>query len=244
MRRSSLAYALVSALALSGCTPPQTQPMSPPPAQTHLDVLGVTGRVGTDLPGWELQPDGTRKPLAGLRGAVAEITVRNLTGNTARITRAVVTVRDSSVLPACHATDVDLSVGVHHDVEIPDGSPPTPFTVSDELQQEVPGDGKATVRLSVGPRTPTALPWVGVVDIVLEHDGGLKVQAGPVALIGTGANPLFYPDGARWVIEQPLTDPSCVAKIRAMIAEIEAVPGVTLAEELRSLDTAVLGLDR
>ncbi len=244
MRRSSLAYALVTAFALSGCTPPETRPMSPPPVQTHLGVLGVTGHVGTDLPGWELRPDGTRKPLAGLRGAVAEVTVRNLTSETALITRAVVTVRDSSVLPACHATDVDLSVGAHHDVEIPDGSPPTPFTVTDELRQEVPGDGKATVRLSVGPRTPTALPWAGVVDIVLEHDDGLKVQAGPVALVGTGSNPLFYPDGGKWVIQQPLHDKTCVKKIRAMIAEFAAIPGITLAGELRELDTAVLGLDR
>ncbi|BCJ77395.1 hypothetical protein CS0771_69390 [Catellatospora sp. IY07-71] len=244
MRRRLFAYTLASALALTGCTPPETRPVSVPSAVAHLEVLAVAGGIGTDLPGWELRPDGTRKPLTGLRGAVAEVTVRNLTSNTALITRAVVTVRESRLLPACHATDVDLSVGAIHDVEIPDGSSPVPFTVTHERRQDVPGGGQAKVRLSVGSRTPTALPWTGVVDIVLEHDNGLKVQAGPVALVGTGSNPLFYPDGGKWVIQQPLSDRSCVAKIRAMVAEFAAIPGVTLAAELRELETAVLALDR
>ncbi|GAA1659634.1 hypothetical protein [Catellatospora bangladeshensis] len=244
MRRSVLTYTLASAVALSGCTRAEDRPAAVPPVQTHLEVVAVTGAIGTDLPGWELGPDGTRKPLTGLRGAVAEVTVRNLTGDPALITRAVVTVRESRAVPACHATDVDLSVGARHDIEIPDGSPQVPFTVTSEPRQEVPGDGEAKVRLSVGPRTPTALPWAGVIDIVLEHDDGLRVQAGPLALVGTGSNPLFYPDGGKWVIQQPLSDRSCVAKIRAMVAEFAAIPGVTLAGELRELDTAVLALGR
>ncbi|MEU0744457.1 hypothetical protein [Streptomyces sp. NPDC006134] len=182
-------------------------------------------------------------------GVHIDITVKNLGSNPAFIPKVIMTFRKSGYPEPCVGIGGPLVTTATYSFTIPDDQPiesdgsylhKTPFTLSKEVTHEIPPNKYEKFTLTVGPETVVdqANPWFGVLDITLERDGGKKVKTGPLAVVNTGGNSMFYPDGDSWFIDKK-NNPECMKRNALAIREIMKTPGLTVSKEFASLDKAL-----
>ncbi|WP_171165208.1 hypothetical protein [Streptomyces sp. I05A-00742] len=183
--------------------------------------------------------DGHSEPVkaSDLRGPHLDITFENRASGPSLITKAVVRFRDMGRFPPCGATGGELGSSANYDFAVPWPLPRTPHTMEKDISFQVEPAGLDRLTLTVGVPSNGGEPWYGLADVVFEHDGGKKLAAGPFAVVDTGADENFHPDGDRWVIKK--RDRACRAADRKIVDRLVGTPGVTASRELLSLRTAL-----
>ncbi|MFI5534215.1 hypothetical protein ACIA8O_37335 [Kitasatospora sp. NPDC051853] len=177
----------------------------------------------------------------GLQGAGIDLTLGNVANGTSLVTKASITFNSLRSLPPCASTGGPLVITANYQFTLPEDQGPVPpakpFTLTKTISHEVVANKHDRLMLTVG--MPTIVegvsPWVAVVDVVLEHDGGQQLKTGPIAILYPGYQYDFYPDGDDWKIP---TEPNvgCIAENRELLAEVLKTPNLVLAKEVASLD--------
>ncbi|MEC4019798.1 hypothetical protein [Streptomyces sp. H27-D2] len=218
--------------------------------KAELELAKVTAGIKEGISG--TSTDGPASPVKvdGLRGVHIEVTVRNLENAPSFISKATMTFRKSGHLEACYGLGGPLVYTADYKFTIPDEQPVSgdgrsykvPFSLSAELTHQIPPNRYEKFMLTVGPeRSPEgSSPWYGVLDVTLEHDDGKKLKVGPLAVIDTGDNSMFYPDGKGWHVEAEHIA-GCTKRNAALVAEVMRTPKLTASKEFASLDRALRG---
>ncbi len=179
-----------------------------------------------------------------LRGPHIDLTLGNIANGTSLITKADITFTRLQNLKPCYGEGGPLVLTANYQFAIPDHQvavpPAKPFTLSKELTHEVVANKHDRFELTVGRKTVIegAVPFVAVMDVVLEHDGGKQLKIGPVAVVDTGNMSTFYPDGDHWVIADGPA-PGCMEENAKMVSDVLRTPNVVVSAELAGLDRAL-----
>lgn len=184
-------------------------------------------------------------------GPHVKVTVQNIATAPALITKVKATFRQSFYLEPCYGVGGQFADTVKYQLTIPDGQPmvkgsrshKVPFTKEAEMAFTVAANTFDQFTLTTGNETTAdgASPWIGVFDVELEHGNGKKLTFGPIAVIDTGGNPMFYADGDTWHIG-PEDIKGCTKRNAATVAKILSIPKVTASKELKDLDKAFRSL--
>ncbi|MGC9539520.1 hypothetical protein [Streptomyces sp. UG1] len=224
-------------------------------AVSELELAKATAEIRPGIPATET--DGTYevspapvKIEGGVLGIHIDLTVKNLGTKPAFISKATMTFRKSGYPEGCVGIGGPLLTTATYNFTIPDDQPyedggpqllhKTPFSISRELTHEIPPNKYEKFTLTVGPESDVKVnPWFGVLDVILERDDGKKLEIGPLAVIASGSNPAFYPDGDSWSIDEEKSYPECLKRNAAMVREIMRTPKITVSKEFASLDKAL-----
>ncbi|MER6444122.1 hypothetical protein [Streptomyces venezuelae] len=218
-----------------------------PELKSNLAVSQVSAYIEGGIEGEQF--DGTaenavRKKLTNLRGPHIDITLGNIANGTSLVTKASVTFNRLQSLKPCAAVGGELVVSANYQFKIPDDQRPVPpakpFTLTKTISYEVTANKHDRLMLTVGlPEIPDGnSPWLGVVDVILEHDGGQQIKIGPIALVDTGANSDFYPDGDKWKIPAKPVE-GCIEENIKLVSEVLKTPNLVVAREVAGLDRAL-----
>ncbi|GAA2785276.1 hypothetical protein GCM10010441_07790 [Kitasatospora paracochleata] len=176
-----------------------------------------------------------------LHGPHIDLTLANIANGTSLITKASITFNQLQSLAPCSAEGGEIVVSANYQFTIPDDQQPVPpakpFTLSKEIAFEVVANRHDALELSLGNKTiiEGVSPWIAVVNVVLEHDGGQQLTVGPIAVVNTGDISTFYPDGDQWVMpENPA--PGCIEKNTKLVSDILKTPNLVVSKEVASLD--------
>ncbi|MFF9795475.1 hypothetical protein, partial [Streptomyces bacillaris] len=202
-----------------------------------LKVARTAAYIDGDLKG--VSDDGQTK-IGGLRGPLIDITFENRANGPALIIKATLKFREMGEIAACldGGSGGVLGVSANYDFPVPNPLPEMPFHVEKEISFEVGANEYDRLTLTTGPAASLGTPWFSIVDVVIEHDGGKKMQIGPFALIDTGMDQRFHPkphDG--WVVD--VDDPSCLSEVSEITERLLGTPKVTASKELKSLKVAL-----
>ncbi|MFL4901633.1 hypothetical protein ACJ6WF_00135 [Streptomyces sp. MMS24-I2-30] len=201
--------------------------------QPNLKVARIAAYIKEGIDGKE-QPDAGQEALTDLRGPHLDITFENRAPGPSLITKATLRVREAGVLPGCHQIGGELAISVNYDFPLPDKLPKTPYEQSKDISFTVEDNKLDRLTLTMGPENHGwENPWYGVVDIVFEHDG-TKTTVSPVAVVDTGGDAEFYPDGDTWVIKN-ISIPTCLDENAALVDRLMSIPDVTVSKELKTL---------
>ncbi|MFJ9638625.1 hypothetical protein [Streptomyces sp. NPDC101178] len=211
-------------------------------------------KVTADLKDIEGEVLGGDRNLGKREGPAANIavTVRNLETAPSFISKATLVFSRGGYLEGCYSMGGGLSFTGQYTFKVPDGQPlqknrkdyylyRVPFSLSAELTHKIPPNDYEKFMLSVGPQTVSVAdsPWYGVMDVVLEHDGGKELRFGPIAVISPGSG--IYPSEEKWTIEpSPLPDwRKCMKRNAELVAEVMDTPGLVASTEFTSLDESL-----
>ncbi|MEU0184165.1 hypothetical protein ABZ312_23685 [Streptomyces sp. NPDC006207] len=214
-----------------------------------LELAKVTASIKGGISGTSRDGDAAPEKENDLRGVHVEITVRNLEDAPAFISKATLTFRKSGYPEPCYNIGGPLVYTANYEFTVPDSQPyvddssglhKVPFSLSNELTHEIPPNKYEKFMITVGPESipDQGNPWFGVFDIVLEHDDGKNLKIGPLAVVNTGGNSMFYPDGDGWHIEGEQV-PGCTKRNADLIAEVMRTPNLVTSKEFASLDSAL-----
>ncbi|MFD4945621.1 hypothetical protein ACFWNT_24585 [Streptomyces sp. NPDC058409] len=228
-----------------------------PNLESDLKIAKVEALLGKGLKGEVKEYTGEKNPATVEKinawGPHVKVTVQNIATAPALITKVKVTFRQSFDLEPCYGVGGQFGDTVKYQLTIPPDQPmvkgtrshKVPFTKEAEAAFTVGANAFEQFTLTTGNEVTMdgESPWIGVFDGVLESTQGKKVAFGPVAVIDTGGNPVFYADGDTWHIE-PESVPGCTERNAATVAKILRTPKVTASKELKSLDKAFRGLKK
>ncbi|MFJ2193891.1 hypothetical protein ACIOJE_39090 [Kitasatospora sp. NPDC087861] len=217
---------------------------SGPELKSDLALSKVSAYIAGGTAGEERDRSMDAAPVSAindLHGPHIDLTLANIANGTSLITKASITFNRLQSLEPCAAVGGPVVITANYQFTIPDEQEPVPpakpFTLSKELTHEVVANKHDRFELTVGNKTVPegASPWVAVMDVVLEHDGGKQLKIGPIAVVSTGDNSEFYPDGDQWVFPQ---EPAagCVEKNTALVSDVLKIPNVVVSKELAGLD--------
>jgi hypothetical protein len=190
------------------------------------------------------QENPVRTKATNIHGPHIDITLGNIANGASLVTKASITFNRLQSLEPCAATGGEVVVSANYQFKIPEDQQPVPpakpFTLTKAISYEVSANKHDRLMLTVGlPEIPDGnSPWLGVVDVSLEHDGGQQLKIGPIALVDTGANSEFYPDGDTWVIPANPAE-GCIEKNLQLVSEVLKTPNVVVAKEVAALDRAL-----
>lgn len=168
-----------------------------------------------------------------LWGPHIDVTFENRANGPALITKATLRFREMGMLDTCSAIGGPLASSANYDFAVPWPLPKMPYSVEKQISFKVDTDDLDRLTLTVGPRPTGGSPWYGIADVIFEHDGGKKLTVGPVAVVDTGDDENFYPNGGDWVIKS--TDRKCLGRDAQLVDRILGTPGVVPSTELTSL---------
>ncbi|MFF2569375.1 hypothetical protein [Streptomyces sp. NPDC058084] len=204
-----------------------------------LEVAAVSAKFTDKLKGVE-KSSGSERDITGLSGPAVDIALRNRGSGSATITKVTVNVSRSETLDTCGATGGEYGVTAHYSVEIPIGKRP-PFTVSttEDVRFEVKSGENDRFSLAIGPDSSEAgtSPWIGVVTLRLHDLDGSDLDIGPMALVSSGGDENFYPNGSSWKIK--VKSSSCLRNTAQTVSEVLKLPGITASKEFAALDRAL-----
>lgn len=218
-----------------------------PELKSDLAVSQVSAYIEGGIDGEERDAsveNSVRKKLTNLYGPHIDITLGNIANGTSLVTKASITFNRLQSLKPCAAVGGELVVSANYQFKIPDHQQPVPpakpFTLTKTISYEVTANKHDRLMLTVGlPNIPDGnSPWLGVVDVILEHDGGQQLKIGPIALVDTGANPEFYPDGDKWKIPAKPAE-GCIEENTKLVSEVLKTPNLVVAREVAGLDRAL-----
>ncbi|MEV0536339.1 hypothetical protein [Kitasatospora sp. NPDC050463] len=220
---------------------------SGPELKSNLAASQVSAYIEGGIDGEEY--DGTvknaaRTKVTDLHGPHIDITLGNIANGTSLVTKASVTFNRFQSLESCAAVGGELIVSANYQFKIPDDQQPVPpakpFTLTKSISYEVTANKHDRLMLTVGlPTVPDGnSPWLGVVDVVLEHDGGQQLKIGPIALVDSGANSEFYPAGDKWKIPDKPAD-GCIDGNIKLVSEVLKTPNLVVSREVAGLDRAL-----
>lgn len=190
------------------------------------------------------QENPVRTKIANLYGPHIDITLGNIANGASLVTKASIKFNRLQSLEPCAAVGGEVVVSANYQFQIPDDQQPVPpakpSTLTKTISYEVTANKHDRLMLTVGlPKIPDGTsPWLGVVDVILEHDGGQQLKIGPIALVDTGANSEFYPDGDKWKIPAEPAE-GCIEKNLKLVSEVLKTPNIVVAREVAGLDRAL-----
>ncbi|MFJ8210655.1 hypothetical protein [Streptomyces sp. NPDC096033] len=217
-----------------------------PELKSNLVASQVSAYIEGGIDGEEY--DGTVKNAARTKTTVygphIDITLGNVANGTSLVTKASITFNRLQSLKTCAAIGGQVITSANYQFKIPDNQRPVPpakpFTLTKTISYEVTANKHDRLMLTVGlPEIPDGnSPWLGVVDVTLEHDGGQQLKIGPIALVDTGANSEFYPADDKWKIPDKPAD-GCIEENIKLVSEVLKTPNVVVSREVASLDRAL-----
>lgn len=204
-----------------------------------LEVSSVSAYLTDTLKGTVKDGDAPDKQVTGLSGPLVDIAVRNRGSGDALIERVSVNVALSESLSSCWAEGGPLRTTADYKIGIPLSKQP-PFTKTENILFTVKAGENDRFTLTVGPDAQDAgpIPWIGVVTIRLQDIDGSDLDIGPIALVDTGEDPHFHPEGFSWKIDKP-ENPSCMRLNARSVAEVMRIPGITPSKEFAALHRAL-----
>ncbi|MFJ6061761.1 hypothetical protein ACIQHU_01840 [Streptomyces tendae] len=215
-----------------------------PELKSDLVASQVSAYIKGGIEGEEYdatQENPVRTKLADLHGPHIDITLGNIANGASLVTKASIRFNRLQSLEPCAAVGGEVVVSANYQFKIPDDQQPVPpakpFTLTKTISYEVSANKHDRLMLTVGlPNVPDGnSPWLGVVDVILEHDGGKQLKIGPIALVDAGANSEFYPDGDKWKIPAEPAE-GCIKKNIKLVSEVLKTPNLVVAREVASLD--------
>lgn len=190
------------------------------------------------------QENPVRTKTTNIHGPHIDITLGNIANGASLVTKASITFNRLQSLEPCAALGGEVVVSANYQFKIPEHQQPVPpakpFTLTKTISYEVTANKHDRLMLTVGLPTTIegASPWLGVVNVVLEHDGGQQLKIGPIALVDTGDNAEFYPDGDKWKIPAKPAE-GCIEKNIKLVSEVLKTPNLVVAREVAGLDRAL-----
>lgn len=206
----------------------------------NLKVARALAYLKNDLSGTENDGHTATKKVDGLAGPHVDITFENRANGPALITKAILKFREMGTVDTCGGTGGELAISVNYDFPVPYPLPKVPYVAEKDISFQVGTNELDRLTLTAGPDSVGGRPWYGVADVILEHDGGQKETVGTFALIDTGSDEHFFPNGDDWVIDT--TDGECLAANAALVDHLLGIPNVIAAKELKSLDKSLTKL--
>ncbi|MFJ4095072.1 hypothetical protein ACIPYS_26085 [Kitasatospora sp. NPDC089913] len=219
---------------------------SGPELKSNLAVSQVSAYIkgGIDGEEYDASVQNAARTKLELRGPHIDITLGNIANGTSLVTKASITFNRFQTLRSCAAVGGPIVVSENYQFKIPDNQQPVPpakpFTLTKAISYEVAANKHDRVMLTVGvPTIPFGKsPWLAVVDVVLEHDGGQQLRIGPIALVDTGANSEFYPADDKWKIPDKPTD-GCIDENIKLVSDVLKTPNLVVSREVSGLDRAL-----
>lgn len=211
--------------------------------QPNLKVARALAYLKDDLSGTFSDANlGTVEKANELRGPHIDITFENRAAGPALVTNATLRYREMGYLETCSAVGGPLEVSVNYDMPVPAPLPEVPYEVKKDISFEVDANDLDRLTLTTGPTKTAGRPWYGVVDVILEHDGGKTQTIGPFALVDSGGDENFYPDfdQNKWVIRS--SDQDCLRGTANLTDRLLKTPKVIAAKELKSLQVSLDGI--
>ncbi|MFF4385080.1 hypothetical protein [Kitasatospora sp. NPDC001547] len=220
---------------------------SGPELKSDLALSQVSAYIEGGIDGEEYDAsvqNAVRRKAPNVYGPHIDITLGNIASGTSLVTKASITFNRLQPLKSCAAVGGELVVSANYQFKIPEGQQPVPpskpFTLTKTISYEVSANKHDRLMLTVGEsKIPDgASPWLGVVDVVLEHDGGRQLKIGPIALVSVGSNSEFYPSGDKWKIPDKPAD-GCIEENSKLVAEVLKTPNLVVAREVAGLELAL-----
>ncbi|CAM5302056.1 hypothetical protein AB0F92_22760 [Kitasatospora aureofaciens] len=219
---------------------------SGPELKSNLAASQVSAYIegGIDGEEYDASVQNAARTKVNLYGPHIDITLGNIANGTSLVTKASITFNRLQSLKSCAAVGGQLVVSANYQFQIPDNQQPVPpakpFTLTKPISYEVTANKHDRLMLTVGlPAIPDGnSPWLGVVDVILEHDGGQQLKIGPIALVDTGSNSEFYPAGDKWKIpDKPAA--GCIDENIKLVSEVLKTPNLVVSREVAGLDRAL-----
>ncbi|MEO3807748.1 hypothetical protein ABGB17_01955 [Sphaerisporangium sp. B11E5] len=203
-----------------------------------LEIAAVQVSVTGGLGGTETS-GGRPRRVAGVRGALVDISLRNRGSGEAFVTSATILVQRAERLQGCSAIGGPLRVQADYTVAVPEDMD-IPGTLTRETEFLVPSGGHGRFTLTVGPATTAEAdpPWIAVVGVTLHEAAGRDLTLPPLALVVPGGDRGMTLDGLRWRIP-PTRDRGCLRANAAAVATVTATPGVVAPNVLATLARAL-----
>ncbi|MEU1284528.1 hypothetical protein [Kitasatospora sp. NPDC005856] len=219
---------------------------SGPELKSNLAASQVSAYIEGGIEGeeYDASVQNAARTKVDLHGPHIDITLGNIANGTSLVTKASITFNRLQSLKSCAAVGGQLVVSANYQFKIPEDQQPVPpakpFTLTKAISYEVTANKHDRLMLTVGlPTIPGGnSPWLGVVDVAFEHDGGQQLKIGPIALVDTGANSEFYPAGDKWKIpDKPAA--GCIDENIKLVSEVLKTPNLVVSRELTGLDRAL-----
>lgn len=203
--------------------------------EPKLKVARVAAYIEGGIDGTErITPEAEPVKAKDLYGPHLDVTFENRAPGPSLITKATLRLREAGNLPGCHPSGGGLGISMNYDFPMPLELPKTPYEKTKDISFTVEDNKLDRLTLTMGPETVGwGSAWYGVVDVIFEHDG-TRTTVGPVAVVDTGSDGQFYPQGDTWVIEN-VNDPACLDETAALVDRLASIPDVTVSKELTSL---------
>ncbi|GAA1518880.1 hypothetical protein GCM10009677_60340 [Sphaerisporangium rubeum] len=203
-----------------------------------LEIASVDVAVVGGLSGTEKAGERTSR-VTGARGAVVDISLRNRGSGEAYVTSATVLVQRVNRLQGCSQLGGPLTVEADYDVAVPEDMQ-IPGTLTRETRFLVESGRHGRFTLTVGPEGTTDVdsPWLAVVGVTLHEAEGRDLALPTIALVVPGGGRGMTLDGLRWRLPRT-SDIRCMRGNASVVAEVTALPGVVVPNELAALDRAL-----
>ncbi|PLW66338.1 hypothetical protein C0036_23295 [Streptomyces sp. DJ] len=207
--------------------------MSEAARRPNLEVERVAAYIEGGIEGELVDTvDGTVLEEGKFDGPHIDVTFGNRAPGPSLVTEATLHVRESGFLPACHQIGGNLVVSINYDFPVP-AKPLKNYEKSKEVSFTVKDNDLDRLTVTVGPDGDLITPWYGLVDVSFQHDGK-RTTVGPVAVVDTGTDPKFRPDGDGWIIEN-VDGPDCLDETSSLVDRLMGTPDVIVSKELKSL---------
>ncbi|PJN26005.1 hypothetical protein [Kitasatospora sp. CB02891] len=207
----------------------------------NLEAAKVSAYIAGGSSGEVLDGDSPPEKVTDVRSPHVDLKLGNVVHGASLITKASITFTRFQSLEPCSAEGGRRVFTADYQFAVPDGQLEVPlarpFTLSKEFTHEVVADKYDRFELTVGSRSRPegAAPWVAVMEVVLEHDGGKQLKIGPIAVVDTGSISTFHPDGDQWVFPASPA-PGCIEKNLELVSDVLRIPNLVVSKELSSLN--------